>query len=152
MRTLVSLLSLGLFLAIAPANAAEEANISWLFVVTGEVRSASETELTIAADPTVIAFSNRPQRLVRTTRLATLVDEIWDAGKDNFLDDPPNAAIVTGGDEVAIEELASVAWSGQTVTFLTEEALAGPPPEAGERVARVIDCLAPCDFKDGCGC
>ncbi len=127
-----------LVVGLSPANAAAADKPSWLFVMTGEVEMASQTKLAIRPDPTVIAFSDRPERLVRAITVGTFIEKVWDAGKDSFVKDPPNAAIVTDGKKIAIEELKSVARSGDTVVFLTKT-LAGPPPEAGKRVAVVID-------------
>ncbi len=127
-----------LAVGLSPTSAVGEDKASWLFVMTGEVETASNTKLAIRPDPTVVAFSDRPERLVRAITVDMLIDKVWDAGKDSFVKDPPNAAVVTDGKKIAIEELKSVARSGDTVVFLTKT-LAGPPPAAGKRVAVVID-------------
>lgn len=139
MRLNPSLVSLLVILGAAtPASAADDAPATWLYVLTGEVQSAATTAITIGADPTVIAFSDRPERLIRTTSVETFVDRIWEAGKDSFASDPPNAALVADEGQVAIDALMSLERNGRTVSFRTSE-LDGGPPAVGSRVALVID-------------
>jgi hypothetical protein len=123
--------------SVAPVQA-EETKRSWLFVVTGEVQSATATEIVINAHPVVVAFANRPDRLVKATSVEKLVDELWKEGPDSFEKDPPNAALVFGDAQIEIDELTSVKRTGSTVSFSTK-ILAGTLPKSGDQVAVVID-------------
>lgn len=92
-------LALGWFAAgsATPVSAAEDNKASWLFVMTGKVESASETRLALKPDPTVIAFSDRRNRLVRAMSFNAFIEKVWDAGTDSFARAPLNATIVTNG-------------------------------------------------------
>lgn len=134
----------GALLLFNAANA-EEVPSAWMLVVAGELSSVSSNEIVIEADPTVIAFSDRPDRLVRTMEIETLVDKGWVAGSSNsFAHDPPNAAIVSSDERFEIAELSAARREGRKVSF-TVAGFSGAPPTGGGRVALVIDgfCL-PC--------
>ena len=138
MRRFVWLLGTLPFLFVASIHAEEDAKPAWLFVLTGEVESASATEIVIKAHPTVVAFTDRPNRLVKAMSVESFVDDLWKSGADSFEKDPPNAALVFGDEQLGIDELKSVKRSGGTVSFSTED-LSGGLPEAGDQVAVVID-------------
>lgn len=138
MRPILFSLALMTVLSVAPIHAAEETKLSWLFVMTGEVESATATEIVINAHPIVVAFTDRPGRQVKATTVGDLVDELWKAGPDSFEKDPPNAALVFGDAQIEIDELKSVRRTGSTVSFSTET-LAGTLPRPGAQVAVVID-------------
>jgi hypothetical protein len=111
-------------------------------VVTGKLTSASSTGIVIEADPTVVAFTDRPERRVATLTIERLVDDIWHTGKDSFADDPPNAAIIAGDERFEIAELTAASREGRLVSFSLEIADTpdGGLPDGG-RVALVIDGL-----------
>lgn len=138
MRSILWLLGMIAVIFASPIHAAEEARLTWLFVMTGEVESAGPSEIVIKAHPTVVAFTDRPDRVVKTVSLETFVDDMWKAGTDSFENDPPNAALVFGDTQVAIEELKSVRRNGGTISFSTVE-LDGILPKSGDQVAIVID-------------
>lgn len=45
------------------------------------------------ASPYIVAFSDRPDRIVNSINLTSFI-EIWSSGSDSFKADPPNAALV----------------------------------------------------------
>ena len=122
----------------ASAHAVETAKPSWLFVMTGQVESVNTGEIVINAHPKVVAFTDRPDRLVKAAALETFVDETWNAGSDSFAKNPPNAALVFEDAQVEIEELTLVSRSGNTVSFSTKK-LSGGLPKPGDQIALVID-------------
>ena len=80
---------------------AEKEGVSFLYVITsahGEIRKAGsgfELVLDQSHVEKVVAFSNRPERIVKD-----ITDEefknVWVSGSPSFSKDPPNAAVVIG--------------------------------------------------------
>jgi len=122
----------------ASTQAAETPKPSWMFVMTGQVESVSAGEIAVNAHPTVVAFTDRPNRSVKAIGLEKFVDETWHAGSDSFEKDPPNAALIFEDAQIEIEELKSVSRRGNTVSFSTEK-LSGGLPKPGDQIALVID-------------
>lgn len=137
MMTLLRTATLLLLLCL-PGLAFADDKPSWLFVISGTVEAATQNDLTIDASPTVIAFTDRPAREVRTLDLETFVGKVWTAGKNSFNDNPPNAAAIIGGNRIEIETLKSVSLDGSKVVFTTS-VMDGKAPAAGDAIALVID-------------
>ena len=110
----------------------------WLFVLHGDVRSVSEGQMVLAAEPKVIAFTDRPNRQVRIGETGAFIDMAWAEGS-SFRQDPPNAAMTSeSSDETSIIVIEDVKRQGGSLA-LTYSDLSGSPPEVGEHVAFVID-------------
>ena len=63
-----------------------------------------------------IAFTDRPER--RSFDLPLPIFEVmWNAGKDSFEADPPNAVLKDDGSEIAITELTGLVHDSKTLTF-----------------------------------
>ena len=77
---------------------------------------SGETTLTLAEpDPTVLMFTDRPERNTATLDLDSLINQ-W---SDAFGDDPPNAALVddASGDALAVLTLSEPRRVGDALTF-----------------------------------
>jgi len=77
---------------------------------------SGETTLTLAEpDPTVLMFTDRPERNTATLDLDSLINQ-W---SDAFGDDPPNAALVddASGDALAVLTLSKPRRDGDALTF-----------------------------------
>jgi hypothetical protein len=151
MRPILFSLALMTVLSVAPIHAAEETKLSWLFVMTGEVESATATEIVINSHPIVVAFTDRPGRQVKATTVGDLVDELWKAGPDSFEKDPPNAAHVFGDAQIEIDELKSVTRTQHGFTFGRDSrrnpAPAGRPSGGGDRPVLEAPFRPPTSFR-----
>lgn len=67
-------------------------------------------------DP-VIAFSDRPNRIVKHLSMPKLID-LWDRGENSFKNDPPNASLnATNLDPVVIELIKTPIYNAQNNSF-----------------------------------
>ena len=68
----------------------------WLTVLQGRVASVDENMIAMYSGPTVVAFTDRPERRIGYMTTATYVEHLW--GTDSsFATDPPNASFVFNG-------------------------------------------------------
>lgn len=77
----------------------------WLFALTADSATASDTELTLrGTSPTVVAFTDRPERASRVLSTPGLLLQ-WPA---LFAGDPPNAAISGTADGAQVESTVEI--------------------------------------------
>ncbi len=95
---------------------------------------------------TTVLFADRPDRSVISEQTAVYVGD-WDAGVDDFADDPPNAAIVIDASEeraiVEVAELTKPSYdsTSQTLSYVIvlEGGSSSAFPSAFDEVTLVID-------------
>ena len=66
-----------------------------------------------------IAFTDRPQRRSFDFSISVFKD-MWEAGKDSFAKDPPNAVLKDTSSKIAITELIDFRVTGDKVTFVLD--------------------------------
>jgi len=81
-------------------SSSQNAKTTYLFVITtddGMIQQANDGTYQLIVDhgavPKVLAFSNRPFRLVKNETGETL-QSIWAEGSNSFAQDPPNAVVI----------------------------------------------------------
>ncbi|MBX3029435.1 MAG: hypothetical protein KF809_04710 [Chloroflexi bacterium] len=135
-----------------PEETSEPAQ-SWLYIQTAESATFDGTTLTLGnASPTVVAFTDRPERTVRPGPLTDLVAH-WGDGENSFAADPPQAgltSIVDGGLQTAVVELSEPQLDGTTLTYQVR-VLEGDVPETGGQSSLVIDSGCNPYGRPGCG-
>jgi hypothetical protein len=111
---------------------------AWLIVFQGDTTAISAEQMTIAAGPWGMAFTDRPGRQVRIVNLSTLVANAW--GEDGtFRRNPPNAALIDEtGSTIGIIEIGEAAWQDGVMT-VSFSSLEGALPAVGDHIALVID-------------
>ena len=134
-------------LALAhPAHAAEDkAPPSFLFVQEASAATFDGTTLTPTdPKPTVKAFADRPNRIVEDVELSRFVSG-WSQSMDSFQDDPPNAALISGGTAPVIVELNKLRRSENGLQY-DVMVLSGDMPKEMDGITLVID-----DNESMCG-
>ncbi|MCB1497080.1 MAG: hypothetical protein KDJ86_14930 [Bauldia sp.] len=129
------------FLLAAPVAQADDPPApEWLAVIQGTVDVASEGKLTLSPDPTVVVFTDRPERKVGFMAIETYVASAWGADAA-FEADPPNASVVLDGrldQGVSVYEISAMAWNSGEVE-IAYRILEGAAPAPGERFVATID-------------
>ncbi len=119
-----------------PAPAAD-----WLFVQNARAMSFDGHTLRLEGiAPHTIMFTDRPQRMSGDMSTKRFLG-VWDAGKDSFDKDPPNASVsvvVDGKEHTAIVEISNPKLEGDTLTY-TARVLDGEVPSTGQATAIFID-------------
>ena len=100
---------------------ADSKNTSYLLVISGTSGSLDGDTLTLNGVPTVIYFSDRPDRVAGHLSLEKFV-ESWNRGSDSFKADPPNATLtfsveVKGIYRNVVVELMKVRQKSGSVVF-----------------------------------
>lgn len=136
------------------ADATDAQTPSWLLVIEGEVQAVSNGVMTLQAEPSGIAFTERPSRQTRYFRVDALDNSAWGEG-GTFASDPPNASLVNiTTDALGAITLSNAVWEDGVVE-MRFEMLEGAPPSAGDRVALTVDHFrGPCAMVAQCcwGC
>jgi hypothetical protein len=104
--------------AVAQADSVASAP-SALFVLTASAGSTDATDVTLEGTPSVLWFSDRPERLAGHIDLSEFA-MIWDAAQDGFAEDPPNAVLTVlrdGQDTSAVVELTTMRLRGGGISF-----------------------------------
>lgn len=110
---------------------------SYLFVLNGTSGSASDGGLRLEGVPSVVFFSDRPERIAGHMSLADF-EAAWDAHADSLAADPPNAAIsILGDEEDVVVEITGLDVEGDTVD-LAIVVLDGALPDGGIGAAAVF--------------
>ena len=94
-------------------------NPGYLFIISGTSGSLKGDTLTLNGVPSVIYFSDRPERKAGHMSLSNFV-EMWDKGVDSFKADPPNATLSVwkkDGAKNVVVELMSVEQKSGSVVF-----------------------------------
>ena len=124
--------------------------------LSGEKSDGTRTLTLNDVSPVTVYFSERPDRETGHQSTADFIAQ-WDAGEDNFGDNPPNAALdIIGADSqsIAIVELMSATYNSATqhleyeVVILDDET-EGTIPQSFDEVALFIDSTF---TKYHCGC
>jgi hypothetical protein len=123
------------------ASAQPQGQSDWLLVIQGQVIDASADELTLSGSPNGIAFTDRPERLVRVFDVPALVHAAW-SPDGSFRQDPPNASLIATGETLAtIVEIVDATQSSDDLSF-TIHILEGDAPAIGDSVALTVDYTA----------
>jgi len=78
------------------ADEVDEQEVNWLFVMTTTSGHYDGSMLTLNDVPPTLLFSDRPVRAFGHMQTPALIEELaGETGKDNFLEDPPNAVLST---------------------------------------------------------
>ncbi|MGK7897088.1 MAG: glycine zipper family protein [Xenococcus sp. (in: cyanobacteria)] len=126
--------------------------VELLFVQNAEAVVFADSTLTLkGVSPSVIFFSDRPQRVAGHVALPRFLDA-WDEGKDNFAEDPPNAALsIVGKGEVTsvVIEIANPQLEGDELSYEIVQILDGELPATGGISSLFIDGLFTESEKQG---
>lgn len=117
-----ALLATALAAFVAPAatmaqtsDGDEGSDASYLYVASTAAASVDGDRLTLDEVPTVVYFSDRPDRIAGHQLASEFVGD-WTSGPDSFADDPPNAvlSILSDGsiEDVTVELLSAEATDG----------------------------------------
>jgi hypothetical protein len=138
-RHLASAFAIAIALTMPLCDRAQaQESTRWLFVVHGEVTRSTTADLALATGQRGIAFSDRPERIVRFVNIPALVEAAWSESGD-FRANPPNASLVNESrDSVTIVTIADAAWREDRL-HLSLNAIEGDMPAPGEPVALTID-------------
>jgi hypothetical protein len=122
----------------AQAQEAAERPTSWLLVIQGEVTAIGDGTMSLAAEPKIVAFTDRPERRTALLDLAKEVASLWGEG-GAFAAVPPNASVVNETEGViGIVELASAVIEGGLLR-LDFVSLEGALPTVGDVIALTVD-------------
>ena len=97
----MTVLALALTAGAGPLRAQAPSDPQWLMVAQGQVTELRPGTLIVASPRKAIAFSDRPERLVKMLDLRSFTAAAWGEG-GTLRTDPPNASIITEGGAVAI--------------------------------------------------
>jgi len=97
--------------------------LEWLFAVTAKQgmlsNEAGNYFLDIKHDDVerIVAFTDRPNRIVKTMTATGLADEWISAGSNSFKEDPPNASIASAGTPLDIIEIIDASLMNKVLRF-----------------------------------
>ena len=116
-------------------------HLQLMFVQTADSVAFDGNKMTLkGVNPATIYFSDRPERITGHMTLPAFLKE-WDAGKDSFSKDPPNATLSilnpNGAQEVVVE-ITNPTLSGQDLSY-DVKVLQGTPPAKGGISSLFID-------------
>jgi hypothetical protein len=121
----------------------------WLFVLTakhGEIAKNTQGQYVLTLKDQhmqrVLAFTDRPQRLVKEITVTQLKD-MWSQGADSFKQDPPNAVIVINGQSQPVV-LTSIKVTSNQVQFTLKQDGAYRIQASSGPSAVFIDALCSC--------
>ncbi len=125
------------------SNDADVIEIEALFVQNSRTMSYADGNLTLHdIPPTVIIFSDRPERLTGHLPVEEFVDT-WGDGDNSFADDPPNAVLsIISEDEVndIVVILSNPVLDGADLQY-SIEVTDGEMPASGGATALFIDTI-----------
>lgn len=116
---------------------------SFLFLEKADRAVASGGRIAFRGiDGSMVMFSDRPFRNVRTIRIEDFIDA-WNEGADDVKQDPPNVAItgLDGGRQVGVVAVLSEPILSDTELSFSIRTLAGDLPDELSDVSVVIDGL-----------
>ena len=127
--------------ASGPTGQFEAPVADWLMVQSAASIAYDGKTLTLEnVSPRTIMFTDRPQRLAGDMPTTRLVDD-WNAGKDSFEKDPPNASlsVLVGEEEqVSVVELSNPRLDGTSLSY-DVAVLDGTVPATGQSATLFID-------------
>lgn len=127
MRLLSTIIGLAFLLVIAGSALAEQVvddskNQMYLLTLASTSGSFEGDILTLEGVPLVVYFSDRPVRKAGHMSLESFL-EMWDNGKDNFKNDPPNAELAMyqeNGDKHSVFVISNPEVKGDEISFKVE--------------------------------
>ena len=150
MKLIITILIIGLGFSIGCQEKSEQVEktgqqdeeiIEYLMVQNSEdVKVTSNTLTLIGISPTTIFFSDRPKRIVGHVYTEDVIT-IWNEGKDNLAEDPPNATLSIFGENEIIDlviELKNPKMEDDNFTY-DIVLLDGEIPDFGGRASLFID-------------
>ena len=146
MKNLTLALPMAMLAAVTPVYAQQKPNttVELLFVQNAKgVVFKDETLILKGVSPTVIFFSDRPQRLAGHVVLPGFL-RAWEEGKDSFADNPPNATLSIIGEAIvtsAVLEIANPQLRGDELSYEVIQILDGELPSTGGTSSLFIDGL-----------
>lgn len=127
--------------AAAPAPKKGGMQVQLMFVQTAKEVTFEGNKLTLKGiSPSTIYFSDRPQRIAGHMTVPGFLKE-WDAGKDSFAKDPPNATLSIFNDngvQDVVVEIMNPVLNGQDLSY-DVRVLEGNPPAKGGLSSLFID-------------
>lgn len=127
--------------AAAPKGEFEAPLADWLMVQGAAAVKYDGKTLTLEnVTPQTIMFTDRPQRMAGGIATARFVSD-WDAGKDSFEKDPPNASLsvtVDGKEQLSVVELTNPRLDGTSLSY-DVSVLDGAVPASGAETTLFID-------------
>ena len=143
MKLIITLLIIGLGFSMGckEKSIGDEETAQYLLVQSSEgVEVTSNTLKLTGVSPVTIYFSDRPKRIVGHGYTEDVVT-IWNEGKDNLLEDPPNGTLsIIGKDEIVdlVLELNNPKMEDDNFTY-DIKVLDGEIPDFGGRAILFID-------------
>lgn len=148
-RTVFALLAVMILAAFSSASFAQQGSAnqnaySFLFVQTATSMSYKDGKLTLKKiSPSMIFFTDRPERMAGHFPTTHFL-KMWDEGKDNFKNDPPNANLSIIGekgksDVDVVVELSNPALSEKGDLTYDVRILDGDMPAEGGITSLFID-------------
>ena len=122
MRNFILSLTTLILVVFMTACTKKETVLNVIQAPNGQIVSDKETgHKLILEEPhdTVIWFADRPVRKAGYTHIRDFLKD-WDAGKDSFEKDPPNAVLIIDNSEPVVVELILVSWNENQATFKME--------------------------------
>lgn len=114
---------------------------NWLFVQAADSVSVDGNKIVLkGVAPQTVMFADRPERMTGDTTTAGFV-KLWNAGKDSFQKDPPNATLsvtADGATKAYVIELTDPVLNGDTLTY-TYKLLGRDAPVSGQAASLFID-------------
>jgi hypothetical protein len=143
MKLIITILIIGLGFALGckEKSIEDEEIVEYLLVQNSEGVEVTPNTLTLTGiSPTTIYFSDRPKRIVGHGYTEDVIT-IWNEGKDNLLEDPPNGTLsIIGEDEIVdlVLELNNPKMEDDNFTY-DIKVLDGEIPDFGGRAVLFID-------------
>lgn len=120
---------------------ADKGAVQLMFVQSAKGVAFEGNKMTLkGVSPSTIFFADRPERITGHLTLPAFLKE-WDAGKDSFKADPPNATLSIFSDnkvDYVVVELMNPVMSGEDLTYEVR-VLQGTPPAKGGISSLFID-------------
>lgn len=127
-------------LADSPTPSSEDVQYNWLFVQSGSSGSFDGKTLTLNGVVDTLAFTDRPDRIVRHMSTSRLI-EAGSFGPDNFQENPPNAVLSVfrdGTPQNATVVLMKPTLEGMKLSYPVK-VLDGEIPPSFDQVSLFID-------------
>jgi hypothetical protein len=128
-----------------PEQSAADGLVELLFVQLAEsTRFEGEAMTLLNVEPLTLFFSDRPDDIAGYLNYSEFIDMVG-TGPDSFADDPPNATLITFGEdevgEVVLELSAKPELAGNDLVFSAVKVIGGELPATGGESALFIDTI-----------
>lgn len=129
---------------IVPEQSADDGLVELLFVQLAEdVRFEGEAMTLVNVEPLTLFFSDRPDDIAGYLNYSEFIAMVG-TGPDSFADDPPNATLISFGDEVGevvLELSAKPELADNDLLFPSVKVIGGELPASGGEAALFIDTI-----------